>query len=672
MSPAPRGEHAQPLPVSRGSLIGRGHELATAQSLLLATAVPLLTLTGPGGIGKTRLALAVADTVAGAFADGMLLVELASLGDAGQVPATVAMAAGITDPGDRPLIETLTLVLRSRHLLLVLDNCEHLAPVVADLVAILLRGCPALQVLATSRAPLHLRDEHELPLPPLDLPTPERRAVADVAATAAVALFCQRAATVSPSFALTEATAGVVAEICRQLDGLPLAIELAAARIKLLPPAALLARLSHRLHILTGGAYDLPSRHQTMRNTIAWSYDLLSPDDQALFRVLAVFAGGFTLEAAASLAGTTPMEMVDGLGRLLDQSLIRRIDDGTSDESRYGMLESIRAFGLEQLAAADEETAARGQHAAWAWQLVTSLDLAHAVPGNIAWMSVLAAEEDNIRQALAWFDQAHDAVSLNVLCAALYTFWFPRGQYEEGRRWLALAMAHEEGVPMVIRSRTRSAVGMLALFQQGTDADTSLMLDEGLALARTAGDDWRLVEALVECGLLAYREGDMPRARALTREAEVICRGLGPDYRDSSLMVAITIGNLGDVALTAGDLDEAIERFELALQLESELGDSWGRTDVMCGLAITHLHRQEMPKAAHYLTETVAMTWPHFVGGFLARVLWAVAALAAGTGQASRAACLIGAADTLDRRYPGAVYPRERTINEWCLARLNA
>ena len=683
-APAAAPSRLAPLPIPPTPLVGREREVAAACALLRrpdsAEGTRLLTLTGPGGVGKTRLALAIAAAVADEFADGVAWVDVSALRDGELVPAAVASALGLRDDG-RPLLEALQAALAGQRLLLILDNMEQVLTA-APLIAQLLSAAPDLTVLATSRTRLRLRGEREQPVEPLAVPAAVAAGapLEGLAGVAAVRLFVERAQAVASGFTLTAENAGAVAAICRRLDGLPLAIELAAARVKLLSPAALLTRLERRLPLLTSGARDLPARQQTMRDAIAWSYELLAPAEQALFRRLAVFAGGFTLDAAEAVSrggeaassqasapapitqlppeppstggGSLPSSPSNGLdlvSALVDQSLLRA-GEGPSGEPRFTMLETIRELGLEQLAASGEAEMIRQAHAAYCMDVVEWAERELIGTEQAAWLDRLEAELDNLRAALAWTIE-HDPAANLRLASALWRFWWMRGHLREGRGWLEAALARDGG-STAERAKAFHAAGDLAQ-EQGDYDQASPLLEAGLTAARQAGASAVAAQCLNALGFVARNQGAYARAMALHGEALAIERALG-DRR----AVACTLGNLGSIAQNRRENAQAEALFAEALATFHEIGDRPHAADVAVNLAILANQNREHERARHLAVEALTTYRQLADQQAIAIATVALANAARGLGDLPRSHALYGEALTLFREIdhkPGVV-----------------
>ncbi|HEU0113208.1 MAG TPA: AAA family ATPase, partial [Thermomicrobiales bacterium] len=558
-----------PRPPTR--LFGRQAEVAAARHALLVDNVPLLTVTGPGGVGKTRVALAIADASADAFADGVAWVDLAPLVDPALVYAATARALGIVVTSRQSIRDALIHYLRPRQLLLLLDNCEHVVAAVAELAATLLTACPALQILATSRAPLRVRQEQRFPLDPLPLPPPGPLSLDRMGENEAVALFVERARALRPTFGLTEANAPSVADLCRRLDGLPLAIELAAARTNSLSPAALLAQMTDRLRLLRDGPLDLPPRQQTIEATIAWSYALLDPPTQALFRRLAVFAGGSDLDGAAAVSGEEALPAAERLGALCDQGLLRMVE-GADGRPRFLMLETVREYARKQLDAAGETAAARAAHAAYCVALAEMAEPHLHGPDEVAWMRRLEEEYPNLRRALKWLCANGDAEPALRLVGALSFFWIGRNDFAEGRQRL------EEALALPAPTRTAAWAKAQTALCSALHPSPHLvrpLLQEALAVWRELGDQAGLATALDELMVVHLNEGDLDRARALGEEVLVTYRALGNDIGSQRILHA-----LGVVSLLRGELPRARAELEESLQFSTALGSAISRVSL--------------------------------------------------------------------------------------------
>ena len=598
-TPAPG--HASTPPVPLTALVGRDRDVISLTAILRDPTMRLVTLTGPGGVGKTRLALAVVSELDQMFPDGVIFVPLASLTDASLVFSTVAQSIGMRAEGSRSLAEELAVQLRSIRMLLVLDNFEHLLQA-APALAALLEACSRLTVLATSRARLRVRGEREFPVEPLTLPNPQRLPAADVLAQVpAVALFVERVLEQRPRFTLSDSNAPTVAEICVRLDGLPLALELAAAQSRMFSERALLARLDRRLAVLTDGPRDLPARQQTMRATVAWSYDVLDPGEQTLFRRMAVFAGGFTMEAVeAFFAGNGGLDGVlfETLRALADKSLLRQ-SEADNGEARFDMLETMREYGLDLLAGSGELEECRRSHAQYCLDLAEQAEKFLRGAEQRIWLARLEIEHDNLRAALRWsiVDNADPALGLRLACA-LGRFWLMYGYYREGRSWLEQALARSTDVEAGMEAKTLTMVGHLAYWLGDLD-QAQTVYERALLLRRNEGDPRQIGMAISHVGNVAFERQDYERAQALYEQSVRLAEQSGDVQGE-----ALALNNLGVIAQIRGDLDQALAAFERCHLIWQEQGDTWSVAvllnsigDVASGLGETRRARDCYRKA---------------------------------------------------------------------------
>ena len=575
------------LPAQVTPLIGRERDVANACALLQRTEVRLVTLTGMGGIGKTRLGMGIAHCQLDNFADGVCFVPLAPISDPSLVLATIAQALGIKEARGRSLVDLLKMFLQDKQLLLLLDNFEQVvvaAPVLSDLLA----ACPHLKILVTSRAVLHIQGEHEFPVPPLALPDLARLPKSEeLVQYAAVALFLQRALAIKPDLAVTKDNMRAIAEICARLDGLPLAIELAAVRTKLLPPQALLRRLEHPLQVLTSGAQDVLARQQTLRNTIAWSYHLLDADQQRLFRRLCVFIDGCTLEAIEFVCeklddGALPV--LEGVSLLIDNSLLQQIEQG-AEEPRFVMLETIREYGLEVLAESNEMSITRQAHALYYLTLAEQAESKLGGPEQAMWLGRLEREHDNLRAAMQWSTGDHGnggspEIGLR-LGGALRRFWQMHGHLNEGQIFLERALSASEGNGVSARARAKAliAAGTLASIQNDYDR-TEAYCRQSLVLFRELGDQPGIALSLYLLSVIPWMKGDTVAARSLTEEALTLFREMGDKER-----VAWSLSTLGLLNAQEGKYASARALYEESLATHRELGDKRGIAMTLLRLA---------------------------------------------------------------------------------------
>ena len=693
---------ANNLPVQRTTFVGRERELSAVKEVLLRPGVRLVTLTGPGGIGKTRLSLQAAGEMAEYFPGGVYFVSLAPVNEAGLIPSLIGQTLEVRKSKGKSPQQALKEFLEDlapSPVLLLLDNFEHLVPS-AEVVAELLTMAPNLKVLVTSRAALHVYGEHEFPVPPFATPdTKAAQPLAIMSQYPAVALFVQRAAAVKPDFEATEDTLRTVAEICARLDGLPLAIELAAARVKLLSPSAMLARLESRLQLLTGGARDLPARHQTLRAAMDWSYQLLNAEEQKLFRRLSVFAGGCTLEAVEAVCNASEdlgLDPLDGVTSMVDKSLVRvELADG---EPRFVMLGTIREYGREQLAASREDAATRKAHAAYCLVLAEEAGLDDGGE-RTEWLRRMDLEQDNFRAALEYLVKAGNADWGLRMGASLFRYWEVREQLAEGRDWLVrLLKIPAASARTKARARAVFAAAVLAA-EQCDYGFADKMIQESLEIARELEDKWAVAVSLNALAVNARDRGEVANSLSLFEESLAIWRELGDraaiaralsnlasvmkqqgEYElagslyGESLAIfrelgdragaAWSLNHQGDAARAQRNVEGARSLYEQSLATFRELGDRWGIASSLADLGSLACEQGDYKTAHSLYTESVRTFQDLGHKRGIARLLECFACSAARQGKAERALKLAGTAAALRQALGVPLPPAEQSVLE--------
>jgi non-specific serine/threonine protein kinase len=657
------------LPVWFTPFIGREREVSQICALLARDGVRVVTLTGPGGVGKTRLAFAAGEQSAFASGRRLIGIDLSPITDPRLVRLAIAQRLGVRETGRDPLERQVTEFLRKEPTLLLLDNFEQVIEA-APLLARLLIACAQLQIVVTSRERLRISAEHAIEVPSLTLPDATQGQSAELLMQfEAVRLFVERAAASSQDFALTERNAGAVAEICTRLEGLPLAIELAAARVQALPLSVMLQRLGQSLPMLTSGSRDQPSRQRTMRDAIGWSYELLSKEEQALFRHLSVFAGGFTLPAAEAVA--TLAAVLVGLLSLVDKSLLRQ-EDQLDGHVRFRMLETVREFGRERLEAAAEFEATLDRHAAFYLTVAEMRNPAIPVPGDFAWIARLVPELDNLRLALTNLERQTDALPLLRIATALYEFWFVRGLADEAAAWLQLALDRAPAAPPGLRARATGALGTLAWYR-GDYAQAAPLYARERELAEESGDNYAIAEALIHLGVLDYRIGALEQAIIHMSEALARLLQLGEDVPAAIPMTTVVYTVLGDIAHVQNDLVTATEYYERAIDpRRSSTSNAWSVPDALGGLGAVLVLRGDYERAVAVYLDGLERALGNSDAPHAASILTGLAAIAAQRGQPERAARLLGAAERLRVRIRAVVYPRDRDVLDLALTSLGS